>query len=227
MGDVAFVIVMILVCVFGLSVGLYDYFSTYGSENEKRIRKMCEGKSQFQQNIIIYFLRRCKLKMPITDDDFDGFISRFRNDYNSVENVLGQLGVDEDEVKEIAPVHFEGFKYQDAFIKTNIKKQLVSSIYEISWLLFSSNRIHVYKATLNLLENSVHVVADEFFYRDIVSFSTLTDREFENNENDIFMDSFSMLNSGGERFTCSMTNVPDAKTSIDGMKQLLSEKKNL
>ena len=36
------------------------YFSTYGSENEKRIRKMCKGKSKFQENIIIYFLRRCK-----------------------------------------------------------------------------------------------------------------------------------------------------------------------
>lgn len=201
------------------------YFSTYGSENEKRIRKMCEGKSQFQQNIIIYFLRRCKLKMPITDDDFDGFISWFSNVYNSAENVLDQLGVDEDEVKEIAPVHFEGFKYQDAFVKTNMKKQLVSSIYETSWLFFSPNQIFVYKATMNLFDNTIHVVADEFFYRDIVSFSTLTDREAANTGMNIPMDSFSMLNSGGERFTCSMTNVPDAKTSIDGMKQLLREKK--
>ena len=201
------------------------YFSTYGSENEKRIRKMCEGKSQFQQNIIIYFLRRCKLKMPITDDDFDGFISWFSNNYNSAEKVLGQLGVDEDEVKEIAPVHFEGFKYQDAFVKTNMKKQLVSSIYETSWLFFSPNQIFVYKATMNLFDNTIHVVADEFFYRDIVSFSTLTDREAANTGMNIPMDSFSMLNSGGERFTCSMTNVPDAKTSIDGMKQLLREKK--
>lgn len=201
------------------------YFSTYGSENEKRIRKMCEGKSQFQQNIIIYYLRRCKLKMPITDDDFDGFISWFSNVYNSAENVLDQLGVDEDEVKEIAPVHFEGFKYQDAFVKTNMKKQLVSSIYETSWLFFSPNQIFVYKATMNLFDNTIHVVADEFFYRDIVSFSTLTDREAANTGMNIPMDSFSMLNSGGERFTCSMTNVPDAKTSIDGMKQLLREKK--
>lgn len=201
------------------------YFSTYGSENEKRIRKMCEGKSQFQKNIIIYFLRRCKLKMPITDDDFYGFISWFRNNYNSVENVLGQLGVDEDDVKEIAPVHFEGFKYQDAFVKTNMKKQLVSSIYETSWLFFSPNQIFVYKATMNLFDNTIHVVADEFFYRDIVSFSTLTDREIANTGMNIPIDSFSMLNSGGERFTCSMTNVPDAKVSIDGMKQLLREKK--
>ena len=163
--------------------------------------------------------------MPITDDDFDGFISWFSNNYNSAENVLGQLGVDEDEVKEIAPVHFEGFKYQDAFVKTNMKKQLVSSIYETSWLFFSPNQIFVYKATMNLFDNNIHVVADEFFYRDIVSFSTLTDREAANTGMNIPMDSFSMLNSGGERFTCSMTNVPDAKTSIDGMKQLLREKK--
>ena len=54
------------------------YFSTYGSENEKRIRKMCEGKSQFQKNIIIYFLRRCKLKMPITDDDYQKIVNRFQ-----------------------------------------------------------------------------------------------------------------------------------------------------
>ena len=201
------------------------YFSTYGSENEKRIRKMCEGKSQFQKNIIIYFLRRCKLKMPITDDDFYGFISWFRNDYNSAENVLGQLGVDEDEVKESAPVHFEGFRYSGAYLKTNSKKQLVSSIYETSWLFFSSNQIFVYKATMNLFDNTIHVVADEFFYRDIVSFSTLSDREVTNTGMNIPMDSFSMLNSGGERFTCSMTNVPDAKASIDGMKQLLREKK--
>lgn len=201
------------------------YFSTYGSENEKRIRKMCEGKSQFQKNIIIYFLRRCKLKMPITDDDFYGFISWFRNDYNSAENVLGQLGVDEDEVKEIAPVHFEGFRYSGTYLKTNSKKQLVSSIYETSWLFFSSNQIFVYKATMNLFDNTIHVVADEFFYRDIVSFSTLSDREVTNTGMNIPMDSFSMLNSGGERFTCSMTNVPDAKASIDGMKQLLREKK--
>lgn len=201
------------------------YFSTYGSENEKRIRKMCEGKSQFQKNIIIYFLRRCKLKMPITDDDFYGFISWFRNDYNSAENVLGQLGVDEDEVKEIAPVHFEGFRYSGAYLKTNSRNQLVSSIYETSWLFFSPNQIFVYKATMNLFDNTIHVVADEFFYRDIVSFSTLTDREIANTGMNIPMDSFSMLNSGGERFTCSMTNVPDAKVSIDGMKQLLREKK--
>lgn len=216
---------LLLLGLLALTFVLSWYFSTYGSENEKRIRKMCEGKSQFQQNIIIYFLRRCKLKMPITDDDFDGFISWFSNVYNSAENVLDQLGVDEDEVKEIAPVHFEGFKYQDAFVKTNMKKQLVSSIYETSWLFFSPNQIFVYKATMNLFDNTIHVVADEFFYRDIVSFSTLTDREAANTGMNIPMDSFSMLNSGGERFTCSMTNVPDAKTSIDGMKQLLREKK--
>ena len=215
---------LLLLGLLALTFVLSWYFSTYGSENEKRIRKMCEGKSQFQQNIIIYFLRRCKLKMPITDDDFDGFISWFSNVYNSAENVLDQLGVDEDEVKEIAPVHFEGFKYQDAFVKTNMKKQLVSSIYETSWF-FSPNQIFVYKATMNLFDNTIHVVADEFFYRDIVSFSTLTDREAANTGMNIPMDSFSMLNSGGERFTCSMTNVPDAKTSIDGMKQLLREKK--
>lgn len=216
---------LLLLGLLALTFVLSWYFSTYGSENEKRIRKMCEGKSQFQQNIIIYFLRRCKLKMPITDDDFDGFISWFSNVYNSAENVLDQLGVDEDEVKEIAPVHFEGFKYQDAFVKTNMKKQLVSSIYETSWLFFSPNQIFVYKATMNLFDNTIHVVADEFFYRDIVSFSILTDREAANTGMNIPMDSFSMLNSGGERFTCSMTNVPDAKTSIDGMKQLLREKK--
>lgn len=216
---------LLLLGLLALTFVLSWYFSTYGSENEKRIRKMCEGKSQFQQNIIIYFLRRCKLKMPITDDDFDVFISWFSNVYNSAENVLDQLGVDEDEVKEIAPVHFEGFKYQDAFVKTNMKKQLVSSIYETSWLFFSPNQIFVYKATMNLFDNTIHVVADEFFYRDIVSFSTLTDREAANTGMNIPMDSFSMLNSGGERFTCSMTNVPDAKTSIDGMKQLLREKK--
>ena len=220
-----FMELLLFLGLLALTFVLSWYFSTYGSENEKRIRKMCEGKSQFQKNIIIYFLRRCKLKMPIADDDFYGFISWFRNDYNSAENVLGQLGVDEDEVKEIAPVHFEGFRYSGAYLKTNSKKQLVSSIYETSWLFFSSNQIFVYKATMNLFDNTIHVVADEFFYRDIVSFSTLSDREVTNTGMNIPMDSFSMLNSGGERFTCSMTNVPDAKASIDGMKQLLREKK--
>ena len=68
-------------------------------------------------------------------------------------------------------------------------------------------------------------ITDEYFYKDITSFTTISEEETTRDGQKIPTDTFKMRGAGID-FECSLTEMRDFETSIRGMKQKLREKKN-
>ena len=201
------------------------YKQTAGSENAKLVKSLTRGKNPQQAAVITYFKRQGCMAKTITDDEFLNMVSSMRNQYNSKQQALSRIGLDEDEVKEIAPVYFEGFDFDHSnYEKRTVSGKWVCSTYETTWLFFSDSQVHVYKCRFSLDEDKKTEITDEYFYKDITAFTTLT-QEIQKGSDRIPSVAFLMKGAGID-FACSVTESPDFENSVRGMKQKLREKKN-
>jgi hypothetical protein len=78
---------------------------------------------------------------------------------------------------------------------------------------------------MKLDENSIRFRTEEYFYRDIVNFSTKTEEEeFDGRK---YIDNQFSVIVPGDRFDCQLPqNMDSAESAIQGMKAKLREKKN-
>jgi hypothetical protein len=160
------------------------------------------------------------------------------------QKALDKLGLDESQVNEIEPIHFEGYYYsqdQQWITETKWVKKLVkqvSSAYEITWIFFGDTQLYVYKYLLNMDRDEKKETTDEYFYKDITNFSTTTDTvqkdtliseggclkgdkwEMKN----INMNRF-QISVMGDKFYCSVEQNEYTENAIKGMKAKLREKK--
>ncbi len=60
------------------------------------------------------------------------------NNMNFKQRALKKIGLDETEVSEIPPVHFEGYQFGDTntYVKQGQDRRRGSSAYQVSWLFF-------------------------------------------------------------------------------------------
>lgn len=142
---------------------------------------------------------------------------------------LNKLGLDEDEVKEIAPIVFDGYVYKNAQIKRGKDMKYRSSKYQAVMFLFSSNEVHCYTYDFSITENSQRESTDVYFYKDLVSVSTQTEgTEYSvgKGKSDKFdYEYFKLTTTGGTSISCAVRNVDDAQRSINGMRALIKSKK--
>ncbi len=146
------------------------------------------------------------------------------------ERALRKLGIDEDEVNEIAPIIFDGFDYDSYdYIKLGADNFYRTNTYKCFVFLFSANEVHLYTYSFNLTSDRQIERTDTFFYKDIVSVTTSTvgtSISVGNGESSQFdRESFELRTTGGNTLSCSVRNVDDAQRSIKGMRALLKEKK--
>lgn len=222
-------LIFLVVVVAGIA-----FFAKYNSPNAKAVRKLCAGKTSEQQEVIKYFCSQgCLSGKPMGDDEYLQLVQKKKKTLNLRQKALNKIGLDEDEVNEITPAMFEGFVYKNAFAKKRADGHWVSSAYQVSWIFFSSTQIYIYRYTFNMDEDKKSESTDEFFYKDVTSFSTssetekahelagknttLTDIEVETNK-------FCMVVPGDKLFV-SMDGVDDSESIIQAMKQKLREKK--
>ena len=140
--------------------------------------------------------------------------------------------MDEDQVKEIPPAYFEGYNYGDAWAKRKANGSWVSSAYQVSWLFFSSEQIYFYEYTIHMDEDLKTERTDEYFYKDVTSFSTQSTtqeaktRSEKGGQKKVQVETkmFKMV-VPGEQFIVSMTGIKDADSTVQGMKHKLREKK--
>ncbi len=94
------------------------------------------------------------------------------------EAALSHLGVDEDQVKEINPICFQYYVINDEknlprYIKYVKESDVyVSSIYQVTWLFFGSDQVYVHSKSFDVTSDATQSQTEEYFYKDIVSFST-------------------------------------------------------
>ena len=225
---VVFIIIAIVV--------LYCVYKKNTYNDSKWVKERIKGRTDSQKAVIRYFCNEsaCLAKSPISDAEYDEMVAQVINSCNFKQKALDKIGMDEDELKEIEPVHFEGYQFEKAFSKQGDDNKWRSSKYQVSWLFFSTNQLFLYQYTFNMDEDGKKEATEEYFYKDITNFSTSSDTVetfVYNTKTD--KDELVNVNSNrfaitvpGDKFYCSLEQSDYTEQAIRGMKSLLRDKKN-
>ncbi|WP_296333202.1 hypothetical protein [uncultured Treponema sp.] len=211
--------------------------------NPADLWKVLKGRTADQQKVIKYFwgyggcLSKC-----ISDSEYDLMVQKIATGTDWKQRALNKIGLDEDQLKEIDPIHFEGYYYDDkdsTYAKYGrADKKWRSSAYQISWLFFSEEQVYLYQYTFNMDEDGKSERTEEYFYKDITNFSSSTDtvekdvpeisgcnNKVEFVKKPVDYTRFALV-VPGDKLYCSMDQSDEYEASIQGMKAKLREKKN-
>lgn len=204
------------------------------------IKRLCKGRTEEQKKVIKYFLGGggC-LASTMKDEEYDALVQAKAKSMNFKQKALDKIGLDESQVNEIEPVHFEGYYFDEkkTYAKWGKDRIWRSSAYQISWLFFSSTQVYVYQYTFNMDEDGKKESTEEYFYRDITNFSTSSDTvekevldkincngEATYARKNVDSNRFALV-VPGDKFYCSMEQSDYTESAIQGMKAKLREKK--
>ena len=155
---------------------------------------------------------------------------------NTKEMALRKLGIDEEEVQEIAPVTFEGYVFNekvDNLVARATANTWVSSDYMITWLFFGEREVFIYQYSFSMTSDSKKESTMQYFYQDITNFSSSTEtyQKMVVAPNGGFMqasadsEEFKIV-VPGDTLRCSMTPTDTTDATIRGMRNKLREMKN-
>lgn len=228
---VVFIIIVVLIA------GLYIAWRLTHYNDSEYVKQRIKGRSDEQKAVIRYFCNepKCLSKKPITDAEYDAMVRAVlsKNDYR--QKALAKIGLDEDQLKEVEPVTFEGYLFgKDSFAKQGNDGKYRSSKYQVSWLFFSATQVYLYQNTFNMDEDGKKESTEEYFYKDITNFSTSSDTVetafYDADKKETVLKNVNSNRFGlivpGDKFYCSMEQNDYTETAIQGMKALLREKKN-
>lgn len=201
------------------------------------VKNRIKGRNEDQKAVIRYFCNdpACLSKKPISDSEYDQMVLDVLRSNDYKQKALNKIGLDEDQVKEIEPVHFEGFQYdKQSLAKQGDDGKYRSSKYQVSWLFFSATQVYLYQNTFNMDEDGKKEATEEYFYKDITNFSTSSDTvETPFYDKDQDKDVLKNVDSNrfaitvpGDKFYCSLEQTDYTERAIQGMKAMLREKKN-
>lgn len=164
-----------------------------------------------------------KKKNTPTDAEYDASVASMLN--NMQAKALHKLDVDEDEVKEIAPISFDGYVYKGASQAKKGKDGLWrTNKYESVMLFFSEHEVHCYTYNFDTTSQKQTEATDVYFYKDIVSVSTASDTVQVLGQN-VDYEYFKLTTAGGTALSVSLRDVSNAQRSINAMRALLKTKK--
>ena len=215
---------MVVVIILVLVVAWWIYSKFF--RDPAYIRESYKGKTPEQKEVIRYFLVDGCMRKKMSDAEYDAFVAQAIPDLRK--RGMDKIGLDEDQLKEIEPVHFEGFVFdKDSYIKKGEDNLWRSSKYEVSWLFFSDTQVYLYKKTMSLDEKKEKERTEEYFYKDITNFSTLSEsKTIERDGETIQVDTTEFrLVVPGDSFLCAMDQNEYTEGAIQGMKAKLREKK--
>ena len=199
------------------------------------ISKLCKGKTEDQKKVIKYRHGGVFVLGKMTDADYDQHVQNVIAKLNTKQRALNKIGLDEDQLREIDPVFFEGYSSENAFVGKDDK--LRSTKYETAWLFFSDTQVYMYRYMMDMMSDDKKESTEEYFYKDITNFSTSAETIeafktktgcFGSSEKEKVNREFSNfgLIVPGDKFRCSTSNVKNLDQSVNAMKQKLREKKN-
>jgi len=155
---------------------------------------------------------------------------------------LKKLGIDEEEVQEIAPVTFEGYVFNDKvdnLVKRATASTWVSSEYQITWLFFGEKELFIYQYSFSMTSDSKRENTMQYFYQDVTNFAAASETyqkivsepkggcqggsEYMQVSTDA--DEFKIV-VPGDTLRCSMTPTDSTDAAIRGMRNKLREMKN-
>jgi len=146
-----------------------------------------------------------------------------------LKQAVRELGVDVESVSMVKPIVLQGKVYDDCFGNFAYKeKDGMPSNYNFAIILFSETQLYYYDYTFSLINaNEYDTNTGEYFYRDIISVNTKSEKAsffFENKKYTRNYTKFWIATSGGTGLEVSINREQEKK--VQGMRQLLREKKN-
>lgn len=203
----------------------------FNSPKEKYVRSVSGGKTPEQKKTIRYFVETLFGKWS-SDEEYENYLESLLDREGSKAHAMIKLGIDEEEVHEIEPVMMEGYLFDNTAYQKRRKKdgKWVSSGFELSWLFFGESQVYIYTKTIYTDETRAKEDTMEYFYKDITAFKTGSENvdiydKITNKHDYVNTTNFQVVVPGDSK----MIAVRDAGTlehSIQGMKQLLREKKS-
>lgn len=173
-----------------------------------------------------YALYTLEKRKVISDRGYDAMVAEKLKSMNVKKRALNKLGLDIDEVCEIAPISFDGYKYKGAnAIKKGDDNIWRSNKYEVVMLFFSAHEVHCYTLVFNTTGTKQTEGTDVYFYRDIVSVSTTSDTVKLETGGNFDYEAFQLTTAGGTSISVSLRDVDGVQGSINAMRQLLRAKK--
>jgi hypothetical protein len=200
-----------------------------------------KGRTPEQKKVIKYFYGDGGCLSPgLKDIDYEAMVMARVKSMDFRQKALNKIGLEESQISEIEPVHFEGYMFDEKKTMAKWGKDKVwrSSAYQVSWLFFSSAQIYVYQYTFNMDEGGKKESTEEYFYKDITNFSTSSDTvemwaldklsfqgEASYARKNVDTNRFAII-VPGDKFYCSMDQNDYTERAIQGMKAKLREKKS-
>lgn len=205
------------------------------------------GKNDEQKACIDFFLGTgggCFQK-GMTCEEYRQKLQNKLSGLDTKKMALKKLGIDEEEVQEINPVQFEGFVFNDKddnFAQHDIaNNSYVSSDYQITWLFFGNDEVFIYRYTFSMITDSKKESADQYFYKDVTNFTTVSDtyQKWESEPSggcgkksgtatakqvSVESEAFGIV-VPGDKLTCAMSKSDEHEDSIKAMRNKLREKK--
>jgi len=212
--------------------------------DKARLKSMLKGRTPEQQQAIKYFYGSggCLAK-KVSDSEYESLVMAKAKSFDVKKKALDKIGLDESQVNEVAPVHFEDYCFdksdsKDLQTRRGDDNLWRSSAYQITWIFFSSTQVYVYQYTFNMMDDGKKEKTEEYFYKDVTNFNTTSDtvegkwlkfggcmgtkitEERENLETNRFQ-----LSAMGDKFYCALKQNDYTEKAIQGMKAKLREKK--
>jgi len=186
------------------------------------------GKTPEQKKAIKYLFGGGCLFGQVKDSDYDAMVKDAADKMNFKQKALGKIGLDEDQVNEIKPVTFQNYKVdKTSYDKLGKDGKWRSSKYQVTWLFFSSTQVYMYSYTLNMDSDAKSEQTEEYFYKDIVNFSTttVTEEKWVGLKKENIETSQFVITVPGDKFYAAVEASDEVERSIQAMKQKLREKK--
>ncbi|HOZ95693.1 MAG TPA: hypothetical protein PLS07_09675 [Niabella sp.] len=210
-----------------LLIGGYIYWN--GISEPAELKRLLVGKTQEQQDVIKYFFGKGGfLTKRISDAEYDNLVANKAGQTDFKQKALNKIGVDESEVREIEPVNFQWYDFDNStYDKKGADNIWRSSAYEITWMFFSGSQIMVYQYLFHMDKSEVKENTEEYFYKDVVSFSTRTGTVQSKTGNAQINTNVFRINLPGDNFETAIRSSDDSvERVIQGMKAKLREKKS-
>lgn len=208
----------------------------------KDLDSMLKGRTPEQQAVIKYFMGDggCMSKV-MADSEYDEKVAAKVASLDIKQRALNQLGLDEDQVKEVEPVHFENWKFDTTNSLAKLGKDNIwrSTSYQVTWIFFSAEQVYIYQYTLNMNEDGKKEQTEEYFYKDITNFSSSSESVEKEDvlvktnckgegtyERRIIETNVFKIVVPGDKLECSLKKNDYTDSAVQGMKAKLREKKN-
>ncbi|MCD7827465.1 MAG: hypothetical protein LUG85_02880 [Clostridiales bacterium] len=230
--------------MFSKGAGIAAGLAAVAAEKEAERKRLLKGRTSEQKKVVNYLYghRGC-LTPSLTDEQYDKMVRDRISSMDFKTKALAKIGIDETEVQEIDPVHFEGAYLPDR--KDNRRDTLSikgkdgkmrSSEYMVTWLFFGDSQLFIYQYTLNMCSESFKEKTLDYFYKDITNLTTVSDsieRDIPKQSctgrvsyQTIMVDTtrFRVIVPGDD-FACAALNGDYLDRAVQGMKAKLREKK--